>query len=413
MEKSILKRLLSHLGRHAFESFVVKLFSSSSQSEPFKEIADGGEGLYYQPLIYSYGGSLHSVFLLHYSPLELLNNPSRLAISDPSLTQRVGRVRDLYRGQTGYWGMVAPSLRIASRLQSLAFVTNLAGIEKPTYEQEIIPAYEQVARKIGLKKPAILVGSYDSFTDLDPGGTDKAIGDFIADNRDGIRIVLTADDVKVERFASERNLAGGVLTNTQNPYEPVFSLTCGREEEALGEFQRLIRKGTSESELEKFIVAHYKQFFGSKYDRVETQLWLRFPELDIAGSERRLDIFLRNSVVNDWELFEIKRVIKLTSTYRDAPVLAKEVTYALQQLRNYARILTQDRVKRYFSGQGIEYYQPSLNLVVGKTPQIPHDQWRWLLSTSENGVKILTFDDLLAEMRMRLKDRRLAQTLAF
>jgi len=301
--------------------------------------------------------------------------------------------------------MVAPSLRIASRLQSLAFVTNLAGVEKPTYEQEIIPAYAQVARKIGLKKPAILVGSYDSFIDLNPAGTDKAIGDFIAGNRDGIRIVLTADDVKVERFASERNLVGGVLTNTQNPYEPVFSITRDREEEALTEFERLIRKGTSESDLEKFIVAHYKLIFGSKYDRVETQLWLRFPELDVAGSERRLDIFLRNSVINDWELFEIKRVINLTSTYRDAPVLAKEVAYALHQLRNYARILSQDRVRRYFAGQGIEYYQPSLNLVVGKTPQIPHDQWRWLLSTTENGVRILTFDNLLAEMRMRLKDR--------
>src|ERR1035441_7254421 len=108
MEKSVLKRLLSHLGRHAFESFVVKLFSSSSQSEPFKEIADGGEGLYYQPLIDSYGGSLHSVFVLHYSPLELLNNPSRSAISDPFLTQRVRKVQDLYKGQIGYWGMVSP-----------------------------------------------------------------------------------------------------------------------------------------------------------------------------------------------------------------------------------------------------------------------------------------------------------------
>ena len=123
------------------------------------------------------------------------------------------------------------------------------------------------------------------------------------------------------------------------------------------------------------------------------------------GQPQRLDVFLRNSIANDWELFEVKRVIELTRTYRDVPVIAREVTYALHQLKNYARILAQDRVRKHFAKQGIEYYQPSLSLVVGKIPQIPQDQWRWLLSTNENGVKILTFDNLLAEMKMRLRDR--------
>jgi hypothetical protein len=68
MEKSILKRLLSHLGRHAFESFVVELFGSTRNAEPFKELTAAGEGVYYQPILDSYGGSLHSVFALHYSP---------------------------------------------------------------------------------------------------------------------------------------------------------------------------------------------------------------------------------------------------------------------------------------------------------------------------------------------------------
>ena len=115
-------------------------------------------------------------------------------------------------------------------------------------------------------------------------------------------------------------------------------------------------------------------------------------------------MFLRNSVVNDWELFEIKRVIDLSKTYRDAPVISKEVSYAIQQIKNYARILSQDSVKRYFAQQGIEYYEPTLNMVVGRTPQIPHEQWRWLISNQKE-VKILTFDNLLSEMKLRLKDR--------
>ncbi len=230
MDESVLKRLLSRLSRHAFASFVVELFSLSRNAEPFTELTESGEGVYYQPILDSYGGSLHSVFVLHYSPLELLNNPNRANINDPFLIQRLKRIRDLYKGQVGYWGLVDPSLRKATRLQSLAFITNLFDIDKRIYEEEIIPAYAQIARKTGLKKPHMFVGSYDSFVELDPSGTDQAIANFIAKNHDGIRIALTAAEVNVERFVSERNLAGGVLRNTQNPYEPVFSIRRGQEE---------------------------------------------------------------------------------------------------------------------------------------------------------------------------------------
>src|SRR5215813_14565818 len=95
-------------------------------------------------------------------------------------------------------------------------------------------------------------------------------------------------------------------------------------------------------------------------------------------------IFLRDGVINDWTIFEIKRVIPLTRSYRDVPVIAREITYATQQVRNYSRILRQDTVKRRFATQGIEYFEPALNLVVGKVPQIPHDQWRWLVSKSKH-----------------------------
>jgi Domain of unknown function (DUF4263) len=406
MRKSALRRILSHLNHHAFESFAVELFSSRKQSEPFKKLPEGGDGAYYQPILDSYGGSLHSVFLLHYSPLELLKNPKGADIEDPVLIRRLTVIRDLYKGRIGYWGIVSPSLRKASCLRSVAFITNLVDIDRHVYDEEIVPAYAQLARAAGLKKPLILVGSYDSFVERVPAETDQAAARFIEKNHDGIRIVLGAEQAKVERFVSERTLSGGVLRGTHDPYEPVFGIQRGGDEEALAEFERLIQSGAAESKLEKFIVAHYKDIFGARYDRVEAQLWIRFPDLDVSRSQRRMDIFLRNSVANDWELFEIKRSgIRLTSTYRDAPVIAAEVKYAAQQLKNYARTLAQDSVRRHFAGQGIEYYEPSLSLVVGRTPQIPHQQWRWLLSTNEDRVKILTFDNLLAEMKSRLNDR--------
>jgi len=406
MGKSVLKRILSHLNRRAFASFVVNFFSLKGEGEPFNELPEAGEGVYYQPILDSYGGSLHSVFLLHYSPLELLNKPTKADIKDPVLIHRLKAVSDFYKGRIGYWGMVSPWLRRASCLRSLAFITNFVDIDRRVYDEHIIPSYAQLARAMGFRKKPLFVGSYDSFIERSPADTDLALASFVESTHDGIRIALTGEEATVERFVSERSLSGGVLKGTQNPYEPVFGLRRGESEQALAEFERLLRRGTSESELEKFLVAHYSDIFGAKYDRVEAQLWIRFPQLDIARSHRRMDIFLRNSVINDWELFEVKRPeVRLTGTYRDVPVIAGEVRYAVQQLKNYARTLAQDRVRRHFARQGIEYYQPSLNLVVGRTPQIPHEQWRWLLSTNEDGVKILTFDDLLAEMKLRLRDR--------
>ena len=160
-----------------------------------------------------------------------------------------------------------------------------------------------------------------------------------------------------------------------------------------------------EAELEDFLVAHYKEIFGTKYDRVETQLWLHFPDVDITDRKRRLDVFLRNSVVNDWELFEIKRLTPVSSTYRDVPVIAREVTNAIHQIKNYARTLMQDKVKSHFAAQGIEYFVPKLSVVIGRTPAIPHDQWRWLKTENETSVNIITFDQLLSELRCRLQDR--------
>ncbi len=404
MDNDLLKSLLSRLSRYAFETFVAELFGADSCAEPFTPLPEAGEGVYFQRLLDSYGGSLHTVFILHYSPLELFSPLAPKAVGDPILIQRLRSVRQLYKGKIGYWGMVAPSLKKADCLQSMAFITNLHSIDRDVYKNNIVPQYSELAQKVRLKKPDIFVGSYDSFIELTPDETTQAFQRFITRNNEGLCISLNGEQASVEKFSTERNLAGGVLRTTKFPYEPVFINHIRQKEASLAEFESLIRKETPELELERFIVKHYQDIFGSKYDRIETQLWLRFPELDVSGRERRLDVFLRNSVINDWELFEIKRVIDLSCTYRDAPVISKEVTYAIQQIKNYARILSQDSVKRYFAQQGIEYYEPTLNMVIGRTPQIPHEQWRWLLS-NEKEVKILTFDNLLKEMKSRLRER--------
>lgn len=408
LDTSLLKTQISRLSRHTFASFVTELFSTDGNSEGhegFLNLPEAGEDVFYQPLLDSYGGSIHRVYLLHFPPLDLFHPSRALTMNDPVLIGQLVKVRNLYKGRVGQWGMISPFLREDNALKAVGFVTNLVGIEQRVYQEMLIPAYQRLKRFCGMKKTPVLVGSCDSFIDQVPEKTESVFKEFMRKQSDGLAIAFSADGTHVAEFNNQRWMTGGVLSPTASPYEPVFVSSAVRHRAVLNEFELLLREDALEGRLEEFLVTNYKDIFGNKYDRVETQLWLRFRELDITDHNRRLDVFLRNSIDNDWELFEIKRPVAVSGTYRDVPVIAKEVINAIQQVKNYGRILAQDKVKKYFANQGIKYYEPSLNVVIGRTPQIPHDQWRWLKTSHENGVKIVTFDALMSELRCRIEDR--------
>jgi hypothetical protein len=79
-----------------------------------------------------------------------------------------------------------------------------------------------------------------------------------------------------------------------------------------------------------------------------------------------------------------------------------EVAHAITQLKRYSHLLSSRAVKEKLKRSGIEYFEPTLNLVVGRRPQISLELWRWLLTTQDKDVRLMTFDDLVAEMQNRL-----------
>ncbi len=401
MDKDLLTTLLSRLSKHAFEEFILEKWRDSE--EPLHPLTEAGNGVFYQEWRHSYGGTVHTVFLTHYLPLELFHKPADLNVADPELLRRLQKVRNLYEGEIGYFGFAAPELKEVHKLRRVGFLLNGGGFAREFYEEHIFPRYEALLDEWHLEQ--MLIGCPDSFVDLSAGHTAEVFQRFVQTHRDGLAIVVGEEAPAIATFGAEAAFTSGVLRQSEDPCEPVFVPKMVSAAEAVAEFEELVREGAPERKLGRFIVAHYQEVFGFRYDRIEPQLWLRFPELDIAGKERRLDIYLRDSIERDWELVELKRPVKLTGTYRDAPVLAYEVPAAIQQLRNYARILNQDRVRRRLAAEGIEYCAPSLRLVIGREPQIPHDQWRWLKSTNEHGLKLTTYDQLLAEMQLRLAER--------
>jgi len=240
--------------------------------------------------------------------------------------------------------------------------------------------------------------------DFNAGGVQSTLKKFLSDRTDGLAVQIGPAGNHVINFATQTSFESGVLAINRCPYEPIIAAAYEKSSQLIREFEDLIQKDCSEKELERFLIAHAKEIFGSKYDRVEAQILLRFPELDIAGKNRRLDVFMRNCVSNDWDLFEIKNPIRLIRSYRDVPVMVSDVSHAITQLKNYSRLLSSRKIKEALKQSGIEYCEPTLNLVIGRKPQIPLEQWRWLLKSQDNDVHLTTYDDLFAEMKSRLTD---------
>jgi hypothetical protein len=402
--KNLAKAVLSQFTPSAFELFIKNLFEQDPRTAEFG-VQQGslGEGIFYQPLPDSYGCSLHSVFLLQYLPLNLFRHPQIDQLArDPTLWPRLRILKEKYNGKAGYFGIVSPELVKATCLRSIGFLINIAGLVRRDYYDVIIPQYFDLVRDSGLHAPITVVGSYDSFLELSEARVQELLPAFLNDRCDGIAIQLTDGRAQVLPYSSQSSFETGVLESNACPYEPVIATAAKRNAELIREFQELIRKGSSEKQLERFLVEHVRDIFGSRYDRVEPQIWLRFPELDIAGKERRMDLFMRNSISRDWELFEIKKPIGLVRQYRDGPVFVTEVASAITQLKRYARLLAERSIKEKLKQSGIEYFEPTLTLVIGRQPNILPEAWRWLLATHRNDVRLITFDDIVAEMRARL-----------
>jgi hypothetical protein len=229
------------------------------------------------------------------------------------------------------------------------------------------------------------------------------LSDFLSDFNDGLRICISESETKVSQFISETPFSG-VTKNTRSIIQPVYNIITSVDT-VLKEFQTLINSDVKESILEEFLRENYKAIFGNKYDNVSTQIWLKFPDIDIGNKERRMDLMLRNSVQSDWELFELKRPnVSLTKSKSDVPMFTAAVHNTIAQANNYKSILQQDKVKRAFANDGIEYYEPEINIVIGKKPSITNAHWRRLVSQNASGINIIPYDTLLSEAKTRFSD---------
>ncbi len=406
-----LRNLLSSLNGDAFTQFIYEMWkidnvdSETQLIQLFKK-SDLGKGVLEQKQIHwdnpkgSKSYQTASLIIPFFQPVDLLLAEKSFKLSfekENAIIKKFDRqiqkrIKEWYWPNDGQFN--APSIM---------FVSNIEGLQKEVYFNNILPKLAE------LLKPYeyffnIGIGTYDSFIDRVPEKTEIILRSLLTTYPKETSFVFKNGTICIEQHLVENYLRSGVLPQSLAPCDTIISAPPIINIEVFQEFENILNRKFKEDELEKFLCKYYQQIFGSKYDKIETQLWLRFPELDINRKDRRLDILLRNAVERDWELIELKANGKIIAKYRDIPTLSARMTGAISQLRNYERILQQDNVKKKMQQQGIEYYEPQLRLVVGGTTEIPIRQWRRIKMENEKGLKISTCEDLIEEMKYRYFD---------
>lgn len=345
---------------------------------------------------------LASIFILDYLPYELFEDPREIPFDNPLIRKRLISIKEEFdKSPAVFGGLCQPVLD--NVIGGIFFFNHIIGPKREFFTEVALGKYEKMLielemnnKKIGLGI-SLGIGCPNSYIDNTPQSAISAL-EYVESYNEQLTIEFSDHGYEVNKICQGKYVSSGVGRISGDILFPC--LVSRKADYICIEFERLLNSNSSEKILSDFIIENYRDILGFKYDAIESEVGLRFPDLDIAGKNRRVDILVHNCVENDWELIELKKKIKLSTIYRGQPVFSHEIIGAIQQLKNYYNILQQDRVREYFLREGIEYYNPSLKLIIGGEKNVSHKQWRQMLA-STNGVHLITYDDLIKEMKTR------------
>jgi len=405
------QKVISQMSRETFWRFLKKVFTEeykSGKDSPYESFESLDElplpafqGIY-RSSIYTF---YEFIYLLDFLPYQIFRSLSNIQIDYTAFEKTLNILKNRYPYQfsqklnafNAYDNMFGNTVN----LEGAYLLNNFCGYSREDYEKHIFTNYGRIFRNYF---PDLMFGYGNTETFLSEQSeiTIAKLQDFLFEASDGIVIQIENYKVSVNEFFVQE-IVDGVTGRTHNLLEIGTILKISRYEQLIQEFTLVIENG-SEAEIESFLRDNYTSFFGNHYDQISTQILLKFPELDLNEKDRRLDIFLRNAHSNDWELFEIKKDLIINTHYRDIDTFVSSVYKAIEQIRNYRDLLAQDKVKQKLRAEGIEYFTPVLNLVIGRTPQINHASYRRLIENNSKDVKIITYDNLLKRAESNLNN---------
>ena len=347
--------------------------------------------------------SLTLIFLVDYLPYELFDDPYKIPFDNPLTRKKLGAIISHFNKSPVLFQRGCSRAAFDGDIGGFFFFNHIVGTQREFFLEFAYKEYKKMVSSFGLDKKAygiditVGVGSPYSYVGNAPQNVIRALK-YVESHNEQIAIEYSNGGYEVNKIRQGKYVSCGVGRASGEIYFPCY---VNRKADSIcKKFEQLLNSNASEKLLSDFIIENYKDIFGFQYDKIVTEVCLRFPELDVAGKNRRIDILIHNFVENDWELIELKKKIKLSSTYRGVPVLSYELRGAIEQLKNYYRIMQQDRVREHFLREGIEYYNPTLKLIVGGSKNVSHYQWRQMLSSAD-GVHLITYDNLINEMKSR------------
>jgi len=386
MKIDIAKNIISAFDKTTFRSFVCDLFATeygkssiipSTESDLVKNYFHKGE-MY-----------IH-YYAFDFFPYSIFNSLQNLKIDTNTINKQIEEIKGNYKKEN-------------LRLGDIYFINNLIGYSFEEYNKYISKQIWALTDELIDPHQEVGFGNIDTFFYKKEDATISFLENYIQDYS-GVTISITDNGYLVNDYYNQNYLSAGVLKNNFAIINSMIVVKNKRN--ILTEFQKILNQQNSEAILEKFLIEHYKEIFGEKYNSIIPQVLLRFPELDINNKNRRLDIMLRNSISNDWEIFELKKEMDIVKNYRGVPTFKTVVSDSIQQLKNYSNLLKQDSVKRKLQNTlGIDYFVPEFNLVIGKqSDTLNNNQWRHLITSATGDIKIITYDSLYKEMSNRITE---------
>lgn len=336
MDNALIKSIIGSFDKNVFEAFFLKMLDQSNLYKgKTKRLSYIDDRVFECSAERFYQSA--DVFFMCYTPYKLFE---RFSVDDLDLSL-LKELVSKYISDRNYYS--DPWLPIDG--VTLYLINNFDSEKLGVSDEVLLEHYEKAINPILSNKISYIIGTGNINTFLNAEeehiNIQNILRDFFIENDEGICICLSDNGIEASRFLVQNEFAG-ITPKTHSIIQPAMRKLV-EAKDILCEFNRLIFSDMKESVIEEFLREHYREIFGSKYDSISTQLWLKFPDLDIGKRERRLDIQVRNAVQGGWEFFELKRSnIELTKSISDVPMFVSAVNDAIAQVKNYKHLLMQD-----------------------------------------------------------------------
>lgn len=169
--------------------------------------------------------------------------------------------------------------------------------------------------------------------------------------------------------------------------------------EILREFESLLNaSSTNEQHIQKFLERYPEVLKSLGYVDCKPQVMLREP----GKRDLKPDFLLCKPGNNGFDILDLKLPSATIVRTEPYPRISHEITKAIAQLRAYRNYFSSPVNRdRFVRAHGIEFFEPSLIVTVGRRHQYPNALIRNEIQQQSRDVRLMTYDELIEYAKVR------------